>query len=236
MWRECQPTGCSGAVCSRTSPPHQDRVSSCCASGAMPTPRASAGRVRISSPRRPVCSALASARRSMRSWRRASSSNSRRAARAAGTRRTISSSSRASYGPLGSPYFWASYGPLGMQYVESGYGPLGGHEVNTSHGDESSELQSRRGCSSRIGPLAARWPSAEEAQGEVTSGARQGVQTAQPLPAWSRLLRADEGEVATGSRPSAGRRRTGGSLGAQRNSRTRVGFARSFAVSAEGRS
>lgn len=156
MWRACQPIGCSGARCSRISPPRQDRASSCSSYEATQTPRASAGRVSALSPKRQECSDQGSRRLSRPCSRKGSSSNSIPEAKAVGTRRSISSSSGASYGPLGSPYLGAVDGPLGMPKGDLSYGPLRSPEVSTSHGDGSSELQNSRRCIAVGGQLAAR--------------------------------------------------------------------------------
>lgn len=71
-----------------------------------------------------------------------------------------------------------------------------------------------------IGQLAARCPSGEEAQGDLTLRARQ--QLARHVPACSRLLPADDGELAAGSIRSAGLRLRNGWGAYQRNSSTRV--------------
>lgn len=108
-------------------------------------------------------------------------------------------------------------------------------EGKETHVGRSSELQSTRASSSRNGELARRCPAGEAAQGDVTLGAWQHASA--PVCRRSRSYAlpralADEGEVAGHSRPSAGRRRRGGLLGAQRNSRTRVMLARSINAAA----
>jgi len=214
MWRACQPTGCSEARCSRISPPHPGRVSYCCASAVTPTPQESPGRARTRSPQRRACSAPASARRSRRSSIRASSSSSLPAVKGAATRPDISSSLRASYGPLGSPYFGSSYGPLGMRFGGFGYGPLGSHEVDSSHREGSAELQGSQRCIAIIGQLAARCPSGEEAQGEVTSGVGHGLARSR-----SRWLVKVRWQDARSRRPACGSIDADDVAGTQRNHR-----------------
>lgn len=193
----------SAARCSATYPPRPGRAWSCCAYEATQTLRASAGQAKTRSRPRLVCSALASAKHSPRSWKWASFSSSHPEVRAAGIRRDIWSSFARTYWPLGSPYFRGGYGPLGMQYLSSGYGPLGGHEVITTHVPRSTGLSSldvvrpthrptrphpslvaKKNLGHAIGQLAARCPSGEEAQRDLTLRARK--RATRHLPAWLR--------------------------------------------------
>lgn len=134
VWRASPPIGCSGARCSRTSPPRPERASCSCAFAVTPTTETSRSPLGAPSPRRQGCNAPELTGRSTRSSRRVSFRSSLPGARVAATQPDISFGSRLSYGPLGRPYF----GPLGMPYLESGYGPLGRPEVRTSRVGRSS--------------------------------------------------------------------------------------------------
>lgn len=91
-------------------------------------------------------------------------------------------------------------------------------EGKETHVRRSSELQSSRTSSSSIGQLAARCPSGEEAQGEVTLGARQHASSRVCRCSWSYALPralADDGEWSGWIRDRAGRRYRDGSTGSR---------------------
>lgn len=104
--------------------------------------------------------------------------------------------------------------------------PTDGHEVTTYLVSTRHHYRINRSGSSRTRRLAGGCPSGEEAQRDLTLGARQ--QRASHLPAWSPPLQADDDALAGCSTLAAGSRLRGGSLGAQRNSGTRVDVARSI--------
>lgn len=202
VWHAPPPVSSSEATRSRRSTSRSGPGSSWWRSLTMPTPTASASLLRRRSPMRPACSALRSGRPSPRSRRRGSSRCSTLAGR--GSRLDICCFSASRYGLLGSPYDAAAYGLPGMQYGQSAYGLPGSHEGRTTHVRRSAApwralpgaTRSLRSLvcsrmdsitSSRIGRLAGRCPSGEEAQGELALGARQ--PRVGRLPAWSPLRR-----------------------------------------------
>lgn len=91
-------------------------------------------------------------------------------------------------------------------------------KVEATHGDCSAELQSSRSCIAIIGQLAARCPSGEEAQGEVTSGVGHGL--ARSRSRW--LVRA-RWQDAQSRRPAYGRLDADNVAATQPNRKTRAG-------------
>ena len=187
MWLASRPTGCSAAESSRAFRRRPARASSSSVCRVTRTARTLRGPGAVSSLQRPACSDRASTRRSRHSSRKGSFRCSLQGAKAAGTRRSIWSDQTANYGLPSRPYLRRCYGSLRMPNTGHGYGLPSEPEVEISHVRGSSELQSRRVHPSRSGRLAGRCPSGEEAQSDLTSGARQ--QPAGADPAWPRLLR-----------------------------------------------
>lgn len=173
MWLAPQHGIFSAAGCSPISNSPRARAWCCSRSQTMRTRTGSRIHHRRRSHSKPGCSDLASGRRSRCFTTARSSRSSRRVA--LGSQPDIGSRSTASYGLRGGLYLGVSYGLLGMQYRPDRYGPPRSHEVDISHVGCSSELQSSHTCITRSGQLAARCPSGEEAQGEVTSGVGHGL-------------------------------------------------------------
>lgn len=190
MWFVPQFGGCSVVAGSPASASRRASRSFSLSSSTTPMPRGSASPRNRRSQRSQGWNGLASAKPSPLSSTPASSRSSSPAGPA--SRPGIGSRRRSGYGPLGSPYGGRGYGPLGMPYRPNRYGPPSGHEVISTHVRGSAGLWRRLPAPTRslrslvcsegpsmmlidtIGRLAGRCPSGEEAQPDVTLGARHG--------------------------------------------------------------
>lgn len=230
MWPVHQSGRSSAVGRSLASSSRQGRASCFSLSLTARTPQANVGRRRNGSPMTSECLDSGCARRSECSSRRAQSRSSRRVVLA--SRPAIGSLCRPTYGQLCNPYLGSVMGNNHARNRSSATGNSVATKVEATHVGGSSELQSSHTCIAIIGQLADRCPCGEQAQGDLTSGARQHMPahlTNQRGRVYYRLMTV---EMAGCPRSPAGRRRRGGWADARGESSTRVKLARSINAAA----